>query len=276
MPELPEAEYMVRRLRESGTGTISQVKVLRPGMTGDQPARRLPRLAAGQAITGYGRRAKSVLIQLANAHTIRIRLGMSGHVYRVADAAALPKHTRLAFLLREGGALAFEDARTFGDVTIHADADLPQVFADLGPEPLDASFTPAVLAQALAGSRAPVKPLLLDQSRVVGLGNIWAAEALWQARISPTAPAGALNPKQIRALHKAVVGVLTQAVANTFRATETAADFPEADLLAVAVYQREGQPCRRCRKSIERFVQAGRSTFYCPVCQSGTAIVKGI
>ena len=142
------------------------------------------------------------------------------------------------------------------------------VFADLGPEPLDASFTPAVLAAALAGTRAPIKPLLLDQSRVVGLGNIWAAEALWKSRIHPFAVTSALTPKQIRALHGAIVTVLTKAVKNTFQATEAGADFPEADLLAVAVYQRDGQPCRRCKQAIVRVTQAGRSTFFCPGCQS--------
>lgn len=268
MPELPEAEYMVRRLRETAAGTIAKVKILRSGMTGDQPARLLPKLAAHQPIVHFGRRAKSVLIELANAHTIRIRLGMSGHVYHVPDAKALPKYTRIAFLLDQGGALAFEDARTFGDVTIHPNADLPQVFADLGPEPLDPAFTPAVLAQALGRRKTPIKPLLLDQSRVVGLGNIWAAEALWHARIHPATPAHQLTPRQLKALHRAIVQVLTEAVENTFKATATAADFPEADLLSVAVYQRDGQPCRRCRQSILRQTQAGRSTFYCPACQA--------
>jgi len=268
MPELPEAEYMVRRLRELPAGVIRKVEILRPGMTGDQPAKMLPRLAAKQPIVGFGRRAKSVLIQLANQHTIRIRLGMSGHVYHVADARNLPKYTRIAFLLEQGGAFAFEDARTFGDVTIHPNASLPEVFADLGPEPFDPAFTPAVLAELLKASRAPIKPLLLDQSRVVGLGNIWAAEALWHARIHPSTPARDLSGKQLKALHRAIVSVLAKAVENAFRATETGADFPEADLLAVAVYQRDGQPCRKCRGAIERFVQAGRSTFFCPGCQA--------
>ena len=269
MPELPEAEYMVRRLRlDAGETTITRVRVLRPGMTGAQPRQRLVKLAGKQVITGYGRRAKSVLIELANGHTVRVQLGMTGHIYHVANARDLPKYTRIAFDLHDGSALAFEDSRTFGNVTIHATRDLPMVFADLGPEPLDASFTPAVLAAALAGTRAPIKPLLLDQSRVVGLGNIWAAEALWKSRIHPFAVTSALTPKQIRALHGAIVSVLTKAVKNTFQATEAGADFPEADLLAVAVYQRDGQPCRRCKQAIVRVTQAGRSTFFCPSCQS--------
>ena len=268
MPELPEAEYMVRRLRlDAGETTIARVRVLRPGMTRPQPQQRLVKLAGKQAITGYGRRAKSVLIELANGHTVRVQLGMTGHIYHVPNARDLPKYTRIAFDLHDGSALAFEDSRTFGNITIYATRDLPTVFADLGPEPLDASFTPAVLAAALAGTRAPIKPLLLDQSRVVGLGNIWAAEALWKSRIHPFTATSALTPKQIRALHGAMVSVLSKAVANTFKATESGADFPEADLLAVAVYQRDGQPCRRCRQAIARVTQAGRSTFFCPGCQ---------
>ncbi len=268
MPELPEAEYMVRRLRETGGGTIAKVEILRPGMTGGQPARTLAKLAARQPIVGFGRRAKSVLIELGNGHTIRIRLGMSGHVYHVRDTGILPRFTRIAFLLEQGGALAFEDARTFGDVTIHANERLPEVFADLGQEPLEAAFTAASLTEALRGTRAPIKPLLLDQRRVVGLGNIWAAEALWQSRIHPATPTRDLTAKQLKALHRAIVDVLTKAVENTFKATQTGADFPEADLLAVAVYQRDGQPCRRCKRPVERVIQAGRSTFFCPKCQA--------
>ena len=268
MPELPEAEYMVRRLRlDAGETTIARVRVLRPGMTGAQPHQRLMKVAGKQAITGYGRRAKSVLIELANGHTVRVQLGMTGHIYHVANARDLPKYTRIAFDLHDGSALAFEDSRTFGNITIHATQDLPTVFADLGPEPLDASFTPAVLAAALAGTRAPIKPLLLDQSRVVGLGNIWAAEALWKSRVHPFTRTCDLSPKQLRSLHGAIVSVLTRAVKNTFVATQTGADFPEADLLAVAVYQRDGQPCRRCKEAIVRVTQAGRSTFFCPGCQ---------
>ena len=269
MPELPEAEYMMRRLRlDAGVTTIARVRVLRPGMTRPQPQQRLVKVAAKQLITGYGRRAKSVLIELANGHTVRVQLGMTGHIYHVPNARDLPRYTRIAFDLQDGSALAFEDSRTFGNITIHATRDLPTVFADLGCEPLDASFTPAVLAEALAGTRAPIKPLLLDQSRVVGLGNIWAAEALWKSRIHPFTPAKSLTAKQIKALHRAIVDVLTTAVANTLKATQTGSDFPEADLLAVAVYQRDGQPCRRCKQAIVRVTQAGRSTFFCPSCQA--------
>jgi formamidopyrimidine-DNA glycosylase len=267
MPELPEAEYMVRRLRETVSGTVVKVRILRAGMTGGQSPRRLAKLATGQAITGFGRRAKSVLIELANRHTIRIRLGMSGHVYHVANAKKLPKHTRVAFVLDDGSAIAFEDARTFGDVTIHSETDLPAAFAGLGCEPLDPEFTPQRLAEALRGTRAPIKPLLLDQARVVGLGNIWAAEALWKARISPWTPASALTGQQVRALRAAIVQVLTKAIARTFTSTEKGGDFPEADLLAVAVYGRNGQPCRRCRQPVQRVTQAGRGTFFCPICQ---------
>ena len=269
MPELPEAEYMVRRLRLDAPGvTIDRVRVLRPGMTRPQPPRRLAKLAAQQPVTGYGRRAKSVLIELGNAHTIRVQLGMTGHIYHVPNSRDLPQYTRIAFHLHDGSALAFEDSRTFGNITIHPAKDLPTVFAALGPEPLDAAFTPAVLAEVLKSSNAPIKPLLLDQGRVVGLGNIWAAEALWKSRIHPAAAPRDLTPKQIKALHSAIVSVLAKAVENTFKATGKGSDFPEADLLAVAVYQRDGQPCRRCKQAIVRVTQAGRSTFFCPVCQA--------
>lgn len=268
MPELPEAEYMVRRLREEVSGTIVKVRILRPGMTGGQPPRLLTKLATNQKIAGFGRRAKSVLIELANQHTIRIRLGMSGHVYRVANAKKLPKHTRIAFILQDGSAIAFEDMRTFGDVTIYPNAELPEAFKDLGHEPLATTFTAKVLTEALQGTKAPIKPLLLDQGRVVGLGNIWAAEALWKARINPWTPANELTKTQINALQRGIVHVLTKAVERTFTSTKVGEDFPEADLLAVAVYGRNGQPCRTCKTPIKKLAQAGRSTFFCSNCQT--------
>lgn len=267
MPELPEAEYMVRRLQLDASGvTIERVRVLRQSATGSQRPSRLKRLATGQRIRAFGRRAKSVLLHLENAHTVRVQLGMTGHIYRVAGDE--PPHTRVAFDLAEGGTIAFDDPRTFGKVTIHADADLPTVFGDLGHEPLDSAFSVKHLIESLSQSRAPIKPLLLDQSRVVGLGNIWAAEALWRSRVDPFQPASSLSPAQWRKLHQAIVAVLTKAVDDTFKVTSHSAEFPEADLLSAAVYGRSGQPCRRCKGAIAKVTQAGRSTFYCPVCQA--------
>src|SRR5262249_30674590 len=128
----------------------------------------------------------------------------------------------------------------------------------LGPEPDDPALTAKALAAVLSKRRGPIKPVLLDQRVIAGLGNIYAAEALWHARISPSTPASSLSPKQVSALVKAIRRVTDRA---------TGARSTDSSVSRLAVYDREGKPCRRCRTPIKRLVQAGRSTYYCPSCQ---------
>ena len=263
MPELPEAEYMVRRLEEYAAGArIVSAKILRPGFAAPEVARR-----ARGPVAGYSRRAKNVLLHLASGWTVRIQLGMTGHVYWVPDARRVPAHTRVLFRLAGGAGIAFEDARMFGSVAVHPTAGLPEVFAEYGPEPLDPRFTWRDLRDAAHGLKTGVKPFLLDQKRVAGLGNIWAAESLFAARIHPARPAGKLTPAEWKILRAAIRRTLTRAIRNAFRVTSRPEEFPEADLLLLSVYGREGEPCRRCRTPILRSVQAGRATFHCPACQ---------
>lgn len=264
MPELPEAEYMVRRLAECAPeAEIARTRILRAGVA---PVG-LPRRARG-VVAGYARRAKNVLMHLGNGQTIRIQLGMTGHVFWVPDRRRLPEHTRVVFELAAGSAIAFQDPRVFGSVEIHATESLPAVFAEYGPEPLGDGFRWQQLAAAAKGRRVEVKPFLLDQSRVVGLGNIWAAEALFQAGILPWRRVDSLAASEWRRLHGAIRRVLGRAIENAFRVTGSAEEFPEADLLSTAVYGREGERCRRCRGTVAREVQAGRSTYYCGGCQA--------
>ena len=255
---------MVRRLRECAPRPeIVRVRVLRNGVA----PRGLARRAKGR-IASYGRRAKNVLMHLENGHTIRIQLGMTGHVFWIASQRQLPSHTRVTFDLAGGGAIAFQDPRVFGSVELHRTELLETAaFARYGPEPLDAAFTWRHLAAAAAGRRTEIKPFLLDQSRVVGLGNIWAAEALFAAGVLPWRTVDSLKNAEWQRLHRAIQRVLHQAIDNAFAVTESAGEFPEADLLRVAVYGRSGQPCRKCRGPILRETQSGRSTFYCGGCQ---------
>lgn len=263
MPELPEAEYMVRRLQEyAADARIVSAKILRAGFAGPEVARR----ARGR-VTGYARRAKNVLVHLDTGWTVRIQLGMTGHVYWVEDARRLPRHTRLLFRLEDGQGIVFEDARVFGSVEAHRTEALGEVFAAYGPEPLDPAFSWRDLAAAAQGLQIGVKPFLLDQRRVAGLGNIWAAESLFAARLHPARPAGDVTEAEWRRLRTAIRLTLQRAIRNTFRVTSRPEEFPEADLLLLAVYGREGQPCRRCGAPVLRKVQAGRATFYCKVCQ---------
>lgn len=275
MPELPEAEYMVRRLAEAAPPMHTRIvsaEVLRARTVAPRRMREFEEALTRRRIAGYARRAKNVLIHLDRGETLRIQLGMTGHVYWIGDHRHAPRFTRVLFRLAGGAGLAFEDSRVFGSIHLHPTQLLPEVFAGYGPEPLDDGFTWEVLRGSAAGARQPVKPFLLDQSRVVGLGNIWAAESCFQARLSPFRPVNEITPSEWRRLHKAIRATLERAIAGTFEVARAPEEFPEADLLACAVYGREGEPCRRCRSLakggvIVRQTQAGRSTFYCARCQ---------
>jgi len=268
VPELPEAEYMVRRLVEFAPGVrIREVTVLRASLIAPQSPDELAAIVRGRRVVSYSRRAKNVLLHLDKGWTLRVQLGMTGHFYWIADARVLPRFTRVWFALGNGAALVFEDSRTFGNLHLHRTEELAEVFADYGPEPLEDGFSWQQLKASGARAKGPIKPFLLDQSKVVGLGNIWAAESLYAARIAPGRAIPELDDAAWKALHRAIRKTLTAAIENAFRVTGSAEDFPEADLLACAVYGRPGAPCRRCKGPIERFVQAGRSTFHCPQCQ---------
>ncbi len=268
MPELPEAEYMVRRLVECAPGVrIREVTVLRASLIAPQSPDELAEIVRGRRVVSYARRAKNVLLHLDKGWTLRVQLGMTGHLYWIADARVLPRFTRIWFALGNGAALVFEDSRTFGNLHVHRTEELAAVFAGYGLEPLGDGFRWQQLKASGARAKGPIKPFLLDQSKVVGLGNIWAAESLFAARIAPGRAIPELDDAAWKALHRAIRKTLTSAIENAFRVTGSAEEFPEADLLACAVYGRQGEPCRRCERAIERFVQAGRSTFHCPQCQ---------
>ncbi len=259
---------MVRRLVECATGVrIREATVLRASLIAPQSPDDLAETVRGRKVVGYARRAKNVLLHLDRGWTLRVQLGMTGHFYWVPDARVLPRFTRVWFGLSNRAALVFEDARTFGNVHLHRTEELAAVFADYGPEPLDEGFTWQQLKGSGARAKGPIKPFLLDQSKVVGLGNIWAAESLYAARIAPGRAIPEMDDAAWKALHRAIRKTLSAAIENTFRVTRSGEEFPEADLLACAVYGRLGEACRRCKGPIERFVQAGRSTFHCPACQ---------
>jgi formamidopyrimidine-DNA glycosylase len=170
--------------------------------------------------------------------------------------AELPRFARAVLDFEDGSSLVFVDSRALGTIDVHpagAELDL-----GLGPDAADPEWTAEQLATALKLRRGPIKPALLDQRLVAGLGNIYAAESLWRARISPFAPCNTLGRAQISALRKAIDAVIVRA---------TGSRYTDDDTVTLDVYDREGQPCRRCRTPIARAVQAGRSTYYCPHCQ---------
>jgi len=267
MPELPEVETTVRGLARVLEGRrLTRVEPRRPDLRRALPSDLGQRLT-GARVTMLGRRAKYGTIATDRGDTLVFHLGMSGH-WRV-DPAELGKHDHFVLSTDEGRVVALNDARRFGSIDLVATDELNDwpAFAALGPEPVE--LDPAELKRRLSGRSAPIKALLLDQRIVAGLGNIYACEALHRAKIHPRRAAGSLSPGRIERLVDAIQAVLAEAIAA---GGSTLRDFasPSGELgyfsNAFAVYDREGKPCD-CGGIVRRFVQGGRSTFYCPGCQ---------
>ena len=256
MPELPEVEAAMETLRRRAKGrTIAGVELLHPALERRiTPAQR--RALVGARIARVERRGKHQLLHMEDGRILHVHFRMNGDWAHGRQGAELPKFARAVVNFGDGTRLIFVDSRMLGTMDVHpADTELD---LGLGPDAADAEWTAAQLGAALAKKRGPIKPVLLDQRVVAGLGNIYAAESLWRARISPFTAASALTPAQVSALRKAIAAVLLRA---------TGSRYTDDDTVNLDVYDREGLPCRRCATPVERVVQAGRSTFFCPVCQ---------
>ncbi|RHW16291.1 bifunctional DNA-formamidopyrimidine glycosylase/DNA-(apurinic or apyrimidinic site) lyase [Sphingomonas gilva] len=269
MPELPEVETTVRGLAPVLEGRVlSRVLVRRADLRRAFPPDLGQRLT-GARVTGLSRRAKYGLIATTRGDTMIFHLGMSGR-WRLDPAQLLP-HDHLVIETDAGRSVALNDPRRFGSVDLvptEAVAEWPP-FAALGPEPLGPDFTAEHLRKAFAGRTAPVKPLLLDQRIVAGLGNIYVCEALNLARIAPTRPAGKITGPQLKRLAEAVRAVLLAAIEAGGSSLRDYAR-PDGELgyfsKQFRVYGREGEACP-CGGTVRRRVDGGRSTFFCPTCQ---------
>lgn len=238
-----------------------------------EPLERAPlRALEGRTVLAVRRRAKYLWIDCSGGRTLALHLGMSGRVTLAPRGTAPEAHEHLAFELDSGERLRLRDPRRFGAAFALATRQLANDshFVHLGIEPLDPPLDGARLAALARGCRAPVKTFLMDGRRLVGVGNIYAAEALFRAAVHPARPVSRIGDARWRRLASAVVEVLEEAIReggttlNDFTDGEGA---PGEFQLALAVYGREGEECPRCRATIRRVVQAGRSTFYCPGCQ---------
>jgi len=272
MPELPEVESVRRRLEPAMRGArITHVLLRRKDLRRPFPPAFASRLE-GRRIRAVDRRGKYLLVALDSGDTVLMHLGMSGSFRidrRTSKAGAAPeRHDHVVFTLSNGVIVTFNDPRRFGVMDVIGDggAGAHQSIAAMGPEPLAASFDAASLARALSGKRVAVKVALLDQRVVAGLGNIYASEALHRAGLSPlrksstlATAAGRPTPRASR-LAAAIKTVLREAIARKERPYRAG---------RFRVYDRDGEPCRTpgCRGHVRRITQAGRSTFYCPVCQ---------
>ena len=267
MPELPEVETTVRGLARVLDGRrIASIEARRPDLRRALPDDLGQRLT-GARVTGLARRAKYGVIHTDRGDALVFHLGMSGH-WRI-DPSEIGKHDHFIIETDEGRRLALNDPRRFGSLDLvpsDALAEWPP-FAALGPEPLD--IDARELKRRLAGRKAPIKQLLLDQGIVAGLGNIYVCEALHRAGIHPTRPGGSVSLKRLERLVPAIHDVLEEAIAA---GGSTLRDFvaPDGELgyfpKRFSVYDREGKPCQ-CGGTVRRIVQGGRSTFYCARCQ---------
>lgn len=273
MPELPEIEVLRRSLSLRILGrTVVGVEVSNPALREPVNPEQLARAVVGRRIVGLGRRAKYLLIDLDGEHSLVVHLGMSGQLTLVDGDEPKQKHEHVAFHLDDGRRLRFRDPRRFGLVLALPTEGLleDRHFSKLGPEPLAGALTGELLAATVGRRRGAVKNFLMDGSIVVGVGNIYASEALYRAGIHPNRSVARISPPRWEALAAAVRATLEAAIAE---GGTTLKDFADGDgnsgyfQVSLAVYDREGEPCPRCAKPIRRMTHSGRGTFYCGGCQ---------
>jgi len=278
MPELPEVETVRRTLAPALGAEITSVWTSGKGLhMGRRPPRARLRRLVGHTITALRRIGKYLLVDTDGDDTLMVHLGMSGR-FRLQDAAAdRAPHTHVVIALSRGrgtaaSELRYSDPRRFGQidvVTRGAERDHDGL-GSLGPDPITEGLTAAHLAARARGRTTSAKAFVLDQSVVAGVGNIYASEALWRAELHPLAKARRIAGPRADALAAAIIAVLNHALDH---GGTTLRDFLAADGAEgghydyLSVYGRDGEPCRRCERSIVRSVVAGRATFFCPTCQ---------
>jgi formamidopyrimidine-DNA glycosylase len=272
MPELPEVETAARDLAAQITGQrIVAIEKLDWERMVETPApAALHALLPGRQLLQIGRRAKWVVATLDADWTLAIHLRMSGNLSVHTPDTPADKHTHLVLLLDDGRRVFFHDPRKFGRVRLLDPAGLHALDAAHGVEPLSAGFTPPVLRDLLTRHHRYLKPLLLDQTIIAGLGNIYVDESLWQARLHPLRHSDSLKRSEITALHSAIQWILTQAIENkgsTLRDYRTGYGQRGGQQEHFRAYGRTGMPCLRCGTPIERVVVGQRSTHLCPTCQ---------
>lgn len=272
MPELPEVETVTRGLREKLQGrTIRHVDVRREGLRYPFPKDMAETLTNQQILRLY-RRAKFALADLANNQTILFHLGMSGRIVFASPNEPLDKHDHLVITLDSNLQLRFCDPRRFGVVDVLPTATIfsSKHFANMGAEPLEDAFTAAYLHAALKKRSTPIKPTIMDSKIVVGVGNIYASEALFRAGIKPTIAANRLTRPKVEKLTLCIKQVLAEAIAAGGTSLR---DYVQTDGTLgyfqhnFRVYGRDGQACHTCHSQIAKIQQSGRSTYFCPHCQ---------
>lgn len=273
MPELPEVETIVRDLGTRLTGlVVERAEVLLPKVVAAPSPAEFARLIKGREILGLSRRGKYILVELSPAWALILHLRMTGQlVYRPASSEPRPKHTHLVLHLDQG-LLRFTDLRQFGRVWLVPAREVRRVpgLPELGVEPLGAEFVAEDFVRRLARSRRMIKPLLLDQTFLAGLGNIYTDEALHRAGIHPERPAAGLDAREARTLYRVIREVLAEGV--DYRGTSVQHYVDGAGRQGrfqenLRVYGKKGVPCPACGTPVQRIRCGGRGTHLCPDCQ---------
>lgn len=273
MPELPEVETVKRALERLLPGRrFVKIETFKPALRLSLESLHDPALL-DVPVTAVRRRARYLIVEMANARGLLLHFGMTGTVRVVPAAVPRLKHEHVVILLDNGDTFRFEDPRRFGFIQaceLSAPGADPAVLADLGPEPLDETFDAAYLHRQFKGVKQKVKTALMDNAIVVGVGNIYANESLFLAGVSPLKEAGKLTLKECRALVGHIKETLRRAIAA---GGTTISDFKGVDgsegkfVQQLNVYGRNGEPCPRCRTVLDRTVIGGRGTFFCSKCQ---------
>jgi formamidopyrimidine-DNA glycosylase len=284
MPELPEVETVVRQLASEVPGCrISGVQVIHPDLLTLSEDRFRNKLL-NAVIESVGRRGKNIVIRLAYPESLEatsllvVNLGMTGQLlffsdipsHRVLMADRGPSHPAILFSLVPSSTLVYADVRRFGSLRIFSVDEWRLESGRLGPEPLDSGLTPFQLHLGLSRSRSPIRSWLMDQTRLAGIGNIYASEALFRAGIHPHRAARSLDLSEAQLLLDAIRSVLSEAISargTTLRDYRTVSGDVGGFGPALEAYGREGEPCVRCNTPIERIVFGNRSAFFCPKCQ---------
>jgi len=274
MPELPEVQTIVSDLKAAGIqgAVITGARVYWSRTIAEPSAGTFCRRVKGQEISAIRRRGKFIVFDFKNGDHLLIHLRMSGRLHWLERELSRQTHEHVVLSFENGKQLRFHDTRKFGRMYLTSDTD--KILGRLGPEPLSAGFTRRILAERLSRRQRLLKPLLLDQTFIAGLGNIYVDEALWESRIHPCRVAASLSQDEIQALHRAIPRVLKRGLKNLGTSLGTG----KANFYSIAkhqgrnrdelkVFRRTRQPCPRCQTKIQRIIVGQRSTHICPKCQ---------
>lgn len=274
MPELPEVATVVRDLNKSGLigSTITKTQVYWPRTIECPSAKVFCKQVQGLHVTSVHRRAKYIVMTLSNEYSLITHLRMTGRFYFKDAAEKRQKHEHVIFTLKNGQSLRFYDTRKFGRLSFVEDAQTK--LGRLGPEPLTKDFALTQFKKSLLTKSRQIKPLLLDQTFVAGIGNIYADEALWLAKIHPASKSDALTPINIKNLHSSIIEVLKKGIRNCGTSLGksstnyySASGKQGSNQEDLNVFRRTGLPCLRCKQIIQRMLVAQRSSHICPKCQ---------